>query len=96
MEVLIEKHIYILKEDVNLLSKNATNLLLTRYAHKGETVDAILKRVSKAIAIRDSKFEKELLESMSNGEFFPNSPAIRNAGRKRGCYMHVSVGIHQS
>jgi len=47
-------------------------------------VEGVLKRVAKAISIRDTKFEKELYEAMSNGEFFPNSPAIRNAGRKRG------------
>jgi ribonucleoside-diphosphate reductase alpha chain len=67
-----------------MLSKTAESLLLTRYAHKKETADDVLKRVAKAISIRDEKFEKELYEKMVNGIFLPNSPAIRNAGFKKG------------
>jgi ribonucleoside-diphosphate reductase alpha chain len=68
-----------------MLTKSAEALLLKRYAHKGETVEAIFKRVAKAIAIRDQKFEEELYQAMINGIFLPNSPCIRNAGIKKGC-----------
>lgn len=67
-----------------MLSKTAEALLVKRYAHKGESAEGVLKRVSKAISIRDDRFEKQLFEAMVNGVWFPNSPAIRNAGRKRG------------
>jgi ribonucleoside-diphosphate reductase alpha chain len=69
-----------------MLSSNAALLLRDRYAHaeKGESPEGVLKRVAKAISIRDDRFEKQLLDSMLNGVFFPNSPCIRNAGRKRG------------
>lgn len=67
-----------------MLSKAAENLLVTRYAHKKETADGVLKRVAKYISIRDEKFEKELYDAMVNGIFLPNSPAIRNAGMKKG------------
>jgi ribonucleoside-diphosphate reductase alpha chain len=67
-----------------MLSKNAEILLEKRYAHKGETPDGVLKRVAKALSIRDEKFEEKLYQAMLDGVFFPNSPAIRNAGRKRG------------
>jgi hypothetical protein len=67
-----------------MLSKAAEDLLVTRYAHKKETADGVLKRVAKHISIRDEKFEKELYDAMVNGIFLPNSPAIRNAGSKKG------------
>jgi len=67
-----------------MLSKNAEILLEKRYAHKGETPDGVLKRVAKAISIRDERFEDKLYKAMVDGVFFPNSPAMRNAGRKRG------------
>jgi ribonucleotide reductase alpha subunit len=67
------------------LSKYAVDLLKQRYSHKGESPDAIFKRVSKALAIRDDKFEKELYDLMAGGLFLPNSPCIRNAGRKKAC-----------
>jgi len=67
-----------------LLSKKAEDLLLSRYAHKKETADGVLKRAAKHISIRDEKFEKELYEAMVNGIFLPNSPALKNVGAKRG------------
>ena len=66
-----------------MLSDDAIKLLEQRYTNKGETADAILKRVARALAIRDTKFEKELYSYMAEGIFFPNSPAIRNAGYKK-------------
>jgi len=65
------------------LSKAAVDLLQNRYTNKGETAEGVLKRVARFLSIRDSKFEKELLEAMTEGIFFPNSPAIRNAGAKK-------------
>jgi len=67
-----------------MLSKTADALLLQRYAYKGETAEAVIRRVAKAVAIRDDRFEKQLFDLMINGIWLPNSPAIRNAGRKRG------------
>jgi ribonucleoside-diphosphate reductase alpha chain len=67
-----------------MLSRTAEALLLKRYAHKGESAEGVLKRVAKAVSIRDDRFEKQLFEAMVEGVWFPNSPAIRNAGRKRG------------
>jgi len=67
-----------------MLSKNAFSLIQQRYAHKGETPEAVIKRVAKAISIRDERFEVQLYDAMLDGMFFPNSPAIRNAGKKRG------------
>jgi len=67
------------------LSKVAIDLLRQRYSHKGESSEAIFKRVSKALAIRDDKFEKELYDLMTGGLFLPNSPCIRNAGKKKAC-----------
>ena len=66
------------------LSKNAVDLLNKRYLHPGESIEGLFRRISKAIAIKDDKFEKELYELMTTGTFLPNSPCIRNAGKKRG------------
>ena len=82
-----------------MLSSNATLLLRDRYAHKGELGEGVLKRVSKAISIKDDKFENKLLELFSAGIFFPNSPTIRNAGRKKGllsaCFvLPIEDSIH--
>lgn len=67
-----------------MLSETAINLLQTRYAIKAtETWEGVIKRVAKYLSIRDSKFEQELLAAMMDGRFFPNSPAIRNAGQKK-------------
>lgn len=67
-----------------MISKTAGALLSQRYAHKGESIEGVIKRVSKAISIRDDRFEKWLYDAMVGGVWWPNSPAIRNAGRKRG------------
>jgi len=77
-----------------MLSSNAVLLLNNRYAHKdkGESADGVMKRVAKAISIKDDKFENKLLELMSDGVFLPNSPTIRNAGRKKGLLSACLVG----
>lgn len=67
-----------------MLSKNAEKLLRDRYAYKNETPDDVLKRVAKAISMRDEKFEKWLYNAMINEIFFPNSPCIKNSGKKKG------------
>jgi ribonucleoside-diphosphate reductase alpha chain len=67
-----------------MITKQAEQLLANRYAHKGEAPEGIYKRVAKALAIRDEKFEEILYNYMVEGIFLPNSPAIRNAGKKKG------------
>jgi ribonucleoside-diphosphate reductase alpha chain len=67
-----------------MLSSNAVDLMQKRYMYDGETPESALRRVAKALSIRDKAFEKELYDSMVEGVFFPNSPAIRNAGKKKG------------
>jgi ribonucleoside-diphosphate reductase alpha chain len=67
-----------------MLSSNAVDLVCKRYTHEGETPDGVFKRVAHALSIRDKYFEKELYEAMINGIFMPNSPALRNAGKKKG------------
>mgnify|MGYP001612679974 CR=1 FL=1 len=67
-----------------MFSDNAIELLCNRYAHPGETPEAIFRRVSKALSIRDDIFEKELYDLMITGTFLPNSPCLRSAGRKKG------------
>lgn len=65
-------------------SKNAVDLINRRYAHASETPEKVFRRVAKALSVRDEKFEKDLYESMINGVLFPNSPCLRNAGKKSG------------
>lgn len=67
-----------------MFSVNAVNLINLRYRHKNESVDGVFQRVARALSINDKKFEKELYATMTEGIFLPNSPALRNAGRKRG------------
>lgn len=66
-----------------MFTKNAIELIKLRYQNKGESTEGVFKRVAKAVAIRDEKFEKELYNLMIDGVFLPNSPAIRNAGKKK-------------
>jgi len=67
-----------------MISKNAERLIKERYANKNESPEDVFKRVAKAISMRDDKFEKWLYNSMAEGVFFPNSPCIKNAGKKKG------------
>jgi len=64
------------------LTKNAEKLLVTRYCWKGETSGDVYKRVADALAIGDWKLRDWLLEVMGKGIFLPNSPCLRNAGKK--------------
>lgn len=64
-------------------SKNAKNLLKSRYCLPGENPKDVPKRIANALALSDSAFEKRLHSAMSNGYFLPNSPCIRNAGTKK-------------
>ncbi len=66
------------------LSKNAKNLLKTRYCHTGETPSDVFQRVANALSLGDTQFEKKLKRAMSEGIFLPNSPCLRNAGSKKG------------
>jgi ribonucleoside-diphosphate reductase alpha chain len=67
-----------------MLTNNAVALIKERYAYRGESVEDVFKRVAKCLSINDQQFEKELYNLMIEGVFLPNSPCIRNAGRKRG------------
>lgn len=73
------------------LSKNAKHLLKVRYCHKNEQPQDVYARVANALALGDSKFEKNLRRAMADGIFLPNSPCIRNAGLKKSilhaCYV---------
>lgn len=66
-----------------MFSPNAINLINLRYRRKNESIEGMFSRVAKSFAIKDDKFEKELYYLMTNGIFLPNSPAIRNAGKKK-------------
>lgn len=73
-------------------SPNAISLINSRYRYPTETVEGVFKRVARAISIKDEKFEKELYNLMINGIFFPNSPCLRNAGKKRGM-LHACFAL---
>jgi hypothetical protein len=75
-----------------MLAKNAVQLLDLRYKHGNESPEGVLKRVAKAVSIKDDKFEKKLLELFLDGIFLPNSPTIRNAGRKKGLLSACFTG----
>ena len=69
------------------LSDNAVSLLQRRYCSHGENVNDIFPRVAKSIAKHTPgangtlpQYEKEYLEMLTNLDFLPNSPCIRNAG----------------
>jgi len=66
------------------LSKNAKNLLRSRYCGEGEQPYDVFKRVSGALSLGDTKFGKRLNKLMRDGKFLPNSPCLRNAGKKKG------------
>ncbi len=76
-----------------ILSKNAEIVLKERYLKKikggYESAEAMFKRIAKNISKADKKYnqnpkesEREFYRVMSNFEFLPNSPTIRNAGRE--------------
>ena len=79
------------------LSDNAYNLLAQKYCSHGEEVGNIFPRVAKAIAAHTpganghkKQYEKEYLGMLSNLEFLPNSPCIRNAGygnMNKACFV---------
>jgi len=74
-----------------MLSKNAEYLLNKRYCHSGETPLAVLRRAAENLSIDSRKLERRLYKSMVDGIFFPNSPALFNAGNPKGslhaCYI---------
>lgn len=65
------------------MKRNAYYLLKERYCHKGEQPKDVYKRVAKALALGDERFEKRLYTAMSNNYFLPASPTLRNAGFKK-------------
>ncbi len=81
------------------LTKNAEYILKKRYllkdksGHPSETPQQMLRRVAKAVASADKKYdpsaktsatEEKFLEIMSESEFLPNSPTLMNAGTELG------------
>jgi len=81
------------------LSKNAKFILKKRFLKKDkngrivETPEAMFKRVAQVIANADRKYDKksnikkiakEFYQVMTNLEFLPNAPTLRNAGRELG------------
>jgi len=75
------------------LSKNAKIVLKQRYLKKikgkYETPESMFRRIAKNIASADKKYnenykksEKEFYKIMTEFKFLPNTPALRNAGRK--------------
>jgi ribonucleoside-diphosphate reductase alpha chain len=78
------------------LTENAITVLESRYLLKGpdgvlsETPEQLFRRVAKAIAKAEAKFngnssqtEAEFFEAMSSLKFLPNSPTLMNAGTPR-------------
>jgi len=93
-------------EDELKLTVNAVSVLERRYLQKDvdgrviETPSQMFRRVAKAIASADAKYEnldrvieveQEFYRMMSRLEFLPNSPTLMNAGTKLGqlsaCYV---------
>jgi len=67
-----------------LLSNNAEYLLTKRYCHPGETPLAVLRRTAEYLSMDSRKLERKLYKAMVDGVFFPNSPALFNAGNSKG------------
>lgn len=66
------------------LTEDAKKLLRARYCKKGEAPEKVFERVANFIG--NDKEEKENFKRiMEAGEFLPNSPTIRNAGRNKHC-----------
>ncbi len=82
------------------LTQNALKVLEKRYLKKNEegkiveTPDELFRRISKAIASADAKYERspeeisrieaEFYSMLTAMEFLPNSPTLMNAGRRLG------------
>ena len=66
------------------MTENAIRLMKARYCLVGETPEAVLERVSWALSMGDPQLRSWLVNSMTQGRFFPNSPALRSAGTKKG------------
>jgi ribonucleoside-diphosphate reductase alpha chain len=79
------------------MNNDAISLLRRRYCGPGEDPKDIFPRVAKNIARytpgsngTTQKFEKQYLEMMTNLDFLPNSPCIKNAGynnMNKACFV---------
>jgi ribonucleoside-diphosphate reductase alpha chain len=76
-----------------MLSKNAIELLTKRYCRDGENPYTTLARVANNIYYDE---EDELKRDMENGLFFPNSPAIFNAGYSNMMHACCALGIEDN
>lgn len=74
------------------MTLNERKLLLTRYCLGEENPEAVYARVAEALALGDSDLRGELEHAMRNKLFFPNSPAIRNAGQRKGM-LHACFAL---
>ena len=66
------------------INKIAKNVLRQRYCASNEQPNEVYRRVAETLSLGDKKFENKLRKSMTEGYFLPNSPCIRNAGKKKG------------
>lgn len=67
-----------------MLSKNAEYLLERRYCKQGETPLGVLKRTAEYLSMDNRKLERRFYKLMTDNIFFPNSPALFNAGNSKG------------
>jgi len=79
-----------------LLSKNAIHLLGTRYQRANESINDVFTRVSNVLGGGDEKLSSELKYYMEQGIFFPNSPAIYNAGYSNMLHACCALGIEDN
>jgi ribonucleoside-diphosphate reductase alpha chain len=78
-----------------VISKNAELLLKNRYCHKDESPDHVLVRTANTIGF-DKISRQTIYEDMFNGFFFPNSPAIYNAGFSNMMHACCALGIEDN
>ena len=81
------------------MTENAIRLMKARYCLGGESPEAMLERVAWALSMRDPYLRSWLINAMTDGIFFPNSPALRSAGTKKGmlhaCFiLPVEDSVH--
>lgn len=66
------------------MTENAKRLLATRYCWPGEKPEDVYKRVAEAVCIGDFTLRDWFQKAMEDEVFLPNSPCLRNAGKKNG------------
>jgi ribonucleoside-diphosphate reductase alpha chain len=79
-----------------MISKNAIQLLKTRYCREGENPEDVYKRTAKALSGGDSAFEDILYNLMLHKYFLPNSPALFNSGFANMMHACCALGIEDN